>query len=379
MKKILLLIGLLPLISNAQEEQAFQVLKKHSAPVLGIQFSPDGKLLASGSEDKTAILWSAETYEPLHVMATFAFPVRGLAFYYTRESKTLLTNGDYVIKQWTLDGQPLKVIPGSNTSLWMLSLSPDGKYLTAGTYEKANRIWNLGAKITLLDPLKGHEKNALVSRFSNDSKYIVTGSLDMTLRLWDFKKDSCLRIYKGHGGNIFDVQFSPDTLTFASASDDRNIRIWKIAEDKSIQTLVGHEKGVVSLVYSKDGKYLISGSYDKSVRLWELATGKCIYTYYQKDEVNAISVNPDNSVFAAALNDNTIALWHLNISEAVVNFYYPKEFQAKLDSCPLMKPKDKNETKEAYAKRQQDATKFRDDLIADFYRQYMLKPKEQVK
>jgi WD40 repeat protein len=381
MKKIFLLLVLFPAILFSQEEDPFKVLKKHTAPALNVAFSPDGKYLATSSEDKSVILWNTETYEIYKTIPFHSFPVKAIAFYYGKESQCLFTNGDYVVKQWSVNAEPIKIWTGLNTTAWSIDISPNGKYMVAGGYEKLIHIWELSLKPAKIKPLSGHEKNALVARFTPDGKQIVSGSLDMTIKIWDWKKDTCLRTLQGHGGNIYDIRFSPvDTAVFASCSEDRGIRLWNKNEDKSFKTFVGHEKPIMSIAFSNDGKYIVSGSLDNMIKLWEISSGNCMYTFYNKTMINGIAINPANSTIAAALSDNSIALWNLNIPECVANFYYGKEIQAQIDTLPLFKPKDKIEKKQDYELRVQKAQLFKKDLILQYYQKHLNDTtKQQIK
>jgi len=372
MKYIYFFAALIPAIMFSQEDYPFKVLKKHTAPTLNVAFSPDGKYLASSSEDKTAILWNTETFEIHKEIPFHSFPVKAIAFYYGKESQCFFTNGDYVVKQWSVNADPIKIWPGLNTTAWSIDISRDGKYMVSGGYEKIIHIWELSLKPAKIKPLKGHEKNALAARFTPDGKQVVSGSLDMTIKIWDWKKDSCIKTLQGHGGNIYDILFSPvDTAIFASCSEDRNIRIWDKNQDKSIKTFIGHQKPIVSLAWSKDGKYLFSGSFDNMVKLWEVSSGNCLFSYSNIAMVNGVSVNPENTLMAAALSDNTVALWKVNIPECVAGYYYGKEMQAKMDSMSVFRPKDKQEKKADYDERMVRAGKAKNELIHKSYQQHL--------
>jgi WD40 repeat protein len=361
----------MPFYLSAQNEQKpIMIIKKHKAAVQSLAFSPDSKYLASGSEDKTAVIWDLQTFEPFKTFPDHFSTVKVVIF--TPDQQYIITSGDNTFKRWSLNGGTNSVYTGNPTYLWSLSVTKDSKFITGGSFDKIVKIWELEKGAKSIRTLNGHEKSALVARFSLDGKYILTGSLDRSIRLWKADSGKLVRVYPGHGGNIYDIEFSPDGKFFASASEDRSIRIWKTDDEKSIKTLIGHEGYVMSLAYTPDGRFLVSGSWDNSVKIWEISTGKCIYSYLDhSDKVNAVAVSPDGTMFASASSDKIIMIWDLKC-HPVVDYYFSKEVKAELDESPLFKPKEKGEKKEIYAKRLVDSQKFKEEIYRKYYQKYLV-------
>ena len=184
-------------------------LEKHTAAIQGLAFSPDSKMLLSGSDDKSAILWDLTTQQPIKIFEGNVSAVKAVAF--APNGMFFFTAADRSIKKWSPEGTLAGEYGGSSTYFWMLSISPDNKWMTSGSFDLYPRIWDLNKPGKFIRSLQGHKKNALVTRFSPDGKYIATGSLDKSINIWSADSFKVIRTFKGHTENIFDLQWFSDS------------------------------------------------------------------------------------------------------------------------------------------------------------------------
>ncbi|KAL2802568.1 WD40-repeat-containing domain protein [Aspergillus granulosus] len=211
-----------------------QTLEGHSRSVRSITFSPDGRLLASGSRDGTIKLWNPATGGITH---------------------TLDSCSDLVLS---------------------VTFSPDGRLLASGSIDRTIKLW---------DPATGNIKHILESRsnsdlsvtFSPDCKLLASGSDDGTIKLWDPTTGSIKHTLEGHSASVQSVTFSPDGRLLASGSSDETIKLWDPATGSIKHTLEGHSHWVRSVTFSPDGRLLASGSNDRTIKLWDPATGSIKY------------------------------------------------------------------------------------------------------
>jgi len=110
-------------------------------------------------------------------------------------------------------------------------------------------------------------------KFHPNSNYILTGSSDKSVRLWDNQSAGTARLMKHHSAPVYCVAVSPDGKYAASAGEDRNVILWDLGSGKVVKTMQGHADVVHSLSFSRDGNLLASGSGDHTVRIWDVKTG----------------------------------------------------------------------------------------------------------
>jgi WD40 repeat protein len=109
-----------------------------------------------------------------------------------------------------------------------------------------------------------------------DGKYVVSGSDDKTVRLWDLATGKEVRKFTGHENFVLAVAVTPDGKYVISGSADKTVRVWELATEKEVRPFRGHGDRVTSVAVTADGKYVVSGSgqssffsnADNTVRVW---------------------------------------------------------------------------------------------------------------
>ncbi|TDL13687.1 WD40 repeat-like protein, partial [Rickenella mellea] len=145
--------------------------------------------------------------------------------------------------------------------------------------------------------LEGHIDHIRSVAFSPDSKHIVSGSNDKTIRVWDAETGTVtLGPLEGHTEGISSVAFSPNGKHIVSGSDDETIRVWDAETGiVTLGPLEGHTSYITTVTFSPDGKHIVSGSYDKTIRVWDAETGTVILGPLEghTDWITSVAFSPD--------------------------------------------------------------------------------------
>lgn len=195
--------------------------------------------------------------------------------------------------------------------VWAIAISPDGKYIVSGSDDQTLRLWDLQGN-PIGKPFQGHEQAVRAVAFSPDGKQIISGSADQTLRLWDLQGNPIGEPFQGHEQGIWSVAFSPDGEKIVSGGDDQTLRLWDLLGNQIGEPFQGHENWIWAVAFSPDGNQIVSGSNDQTLRLWNLQ-GNQIGAPFRGHEhgVWAIAFSPDGKYIISGSSDQTLQLWDL--------------------------------------------------------------------
>ncbi|KAL5633015.1 hypothetical protein ACGC1H_003492 [Rhizoctonia solani] len=158
---------------------------------------------------------------------------------------------------------------------------------------------------------KGHEKGVKSVAFSPDGSYVVSGSLDCTVRLWDLSNGATISVLRGHSGTVDSVQFAPNEPHVISGSQDRSIRIWNTSDGTLIRLLrKAHSQGITSIAVSSDGSRIVSGSRDRTTCVWDTRRGELTAGPFKSDaEVRSVGFSGDG-VRVISVDQKIVRVWN---------------------------------------------------------------------
>ena len=299
-------LSLLNTISNVA---APNTLGGHANSVSAVSFSPNGKLLATGSRDKTVKLWDTTTGKEIKTLSGHTDWVSAVSF--SLDGELLASaSADNTVKLWdTTTGKEIKTLSGHTNVVNAVSFSPNGELLASASADSTVKLWDTttGKEI---QTLSGHTDWVEAVSFSPNGELLASASADNTVKLWDTTTGKEIKTLSGHTNRVSAVSFSRNGELLASASDDNTVKLWDTTTYKEIKTLSEHTSWVSAVSFSLDGELLASGSRDNTVKLWDTTTGKEIQTLSgHTNVVNAVSFSRDSKLLASASADNTVRLW----------------------------------------------------------------------
>ena len=265
-----------------------RTLSGHKGIITSLAFSPDGKLLASGSQDKNIGIWDLASHSCFKLL-------------------------------------------GHKGSINSVAFSPDGKYLVSGSDDKRVIVWSV-TDSSILHTLQGHKKAVLDVAISPNGQYIASGSDDDTIIIWDYAKEQIFSTFIGHREKVIAVSFSPDGKVLASAGSDKNVKLWDLDNRAEVKSLSYGNK-INDMTFSSSPKMLITVGKDKNVNICKLGeTQDEMISIAHTKEVK-LAVFSAGNTFAVGQSENVIDVYQFpyNIKGRAA-FIEPSENKF-LDAC----------------------------------------------
>ena len=334
-----------------QNWRCVYTLQGHTKAIRSLSITPDGQILASGSDDKTIKLWQLTTGQKLGTLRGHSKSVCSIAI--SADGQILASGSeDKTIKFWQLSkGLQIGSITlgnwfsGDEGCVYSIAISPDGQILASLSHSGTVKLWQMktGQEIYRL---KGDTSWIQAIAISPDGQILAGGSGD-TIKLWHLKTGRCLPPLKGHKSWVRTVAFAPDSQVLASGSDDATIKLWDVKTRQELCTLTGHTRSVYSIAFSPVGagakaaldelafsvsnsksstdnftqpfsrtqngkrqQIIASSSDDQTIKLWDLSTGQELCTLTGHTSwVHAIAFTPDGQTLVSGGGDSIINIW----------------------------------------------------------------------
>jgi ribosome assembly protein 4 len=328
-------------------------LPGHTEAVLHVQYSPDGRMLASGGGDTTVRFWDINTSTPKytcrghknHVLCTSWSP-DGKRFVSADKNGVVIFwdpfKGESVGKHLKAHKQ------------WITSMAWEPMHLNAQCDRLATagkdgtiRIWNVRTQ-SLITTLSGHTDSVEAVRWGGEG-LIYSASRDRTIKAWNADRGILVRTLVGHAHRINTLALDSDYVTrtgpfdhrclkFASqeeahraaiekyktfrangvermisGSDDFTLFLWNPTESKHpVKRLTGHQQAINHIAFSPDGRYIASASFDKKTKIWNGYSGDFMLTLTgHVGAVYQVAWSSDSRLLVTASKDSTAKLWEV--------------------------------------------------------------------
>lgn len=299
------------------------VMPVHKGKV-AVAINPDGRYGATASEDGIVRLWPADAAGPeIPHQAYTGHTAEVNDVVFGPDGRVLVSvSNDKTARVWRMSDDPARdvvVLPHTDV-VTHAAIGPGSRWLITATIGRLN-LWDLDSK----DPagaslaLEGHDRDILSIAMSPDGKWAASGDANDRVVLWELGAEVKQRRLKQHDDRIESLAFSPDGRWLASTGKDRQVVVWRLTskhpEDDPI-VLTGHTASVGELAWSTDGKWLYSGDNDGAVRAWPIERSNPIAESMvldgHSDLLSGIAVSADGAGLATASYDGAVRLWPLH-------------------------------------------------------------------
>ncbi|XP_037926913.1 NACHT domain- and WD repeat-containing protein 1 isoform X3 [Hermetia illucens] len=252
---------------NSPELQC--TLDGHTGAVTCVNFSPNCEFLTSGSEDKTVVVWNLGL-----ALASITFKGHNAGIncvVVLMDSRRVISSDkEGTLHVWLADSATLlQTVQGPNK---FLAATNNMKFAVCTNGDNSLKIWSLtreDEKYTV-----SHSGEITCFAITADSLYVITGSRDMSLKVWQATGGKLAQVLVGHIDAVTCVAVSVTNKSqVISGSKDCNLIVWDIHTGEEIHTLAGHLAQVTCVKVSADGTTAVSGSDDKTLIVWEIKRG----------------------------------------------------------------------------------------------------------
>jgi len=358
------------------------VLDGHQSEVFICAWSPSADMLASGSGDSTARIWTLpegpcgwraqEQLEKPVVLkhVTSRNQNKDVTTLDWNGDGTLLATGAYdgQARIWDTSGNLQSTLRKHDGPIFSLKWNKKGDCLLSGSVDKSAIIWDAKSgevkqqfefhsaptldvdwknnttfatcstdkliyvcKLGEQQPVKefkGHTDEVNAIRWDPSGTLLASCSDDFTTKIWTLSQDRCLHDLRDHQKEIYTIKWSPTgpgsanpnrPLYLASASFDATVKLWDVKEGACVYNLVKHTEPVYSVAFSPNGEFIASGSFDKLLHIWSAKDGSLVRTFRGSSGIFEVCWNKDGNKVAACYSNNTVCVLDFSTGKQITS------------------------------------------------------------
>ena len=343
-------------IADSTTLDELQVLRGHTQEVVGVEFSPDGRFLASASGDNTVRVWDLARGEAIRIFPFDPAMGGGGTLAFSEDGSLLAAGNPSGVRLWRWKDDCPSVLEGHGDYVYRTAYHPDGSLIASGGYFARVYLWDALTGEPMANWVAGLPKNFL--GFTPDGSRLVVGNLfipstgTVPVALWDphaacrlneprtavdqpfFEKfdiekdETVLHFLRGvtggskvvaFGAGEFPSSSSDRTLIVDFRGNQRSFCLRSLETGERLREFGSHDAEILAGAFSPDGRRILSGDSEGVIKVWDLASGDEVATLEgHTREVYTITYSPDGSRIASSGNDATIIVWDAETLEQVL-------------------------------------------------------------
>jgi len=293
------------------------LLTGHQGEIYSAKFHPEGQLIASAGFDRQIFLWNVYgECENFATLTGHTGAVMELQFN-TDGSHILTASTDKTVGIWdTETGARIKKLKGHSTFVNSVQAARRGPQLICtGGDDCTVKLWDVRKRMAVHTFQNTYQVTAVT--FNDTAEQILTGGIDNDIKVWDMRKQSMLYKMRGHVDTVTGLALSPDGSYLLSNSMDCTVRIWDIRpfapQERCVKILQGNqhnfEKNLLRCGWYHDGSKVSAGSADRYVYIWDTTSRRILYKLPgHQGSVNEVEFHPKEPIVMSCSSDKQIYL-----------------------------------------------------------------------
>jgi WD40 repeat protein len=279
---------------EAAPEQAKQTVFEDAVSVESCAYSPDSRLIATGSSGMSLKVLDASLGTVIAELAGHPGPIWACA--YSPDGGSLVSGDSKAIIWNTQTWAKVCELGGFKNWLAGCVYSPDGRQVVVASADALLFILDLGS-LSVAGLVTGHTKLVQACASSPDGRYVVTASSDATLKVWDIGRRQEVATLNGHADKVDSCSFSPDGRRLVSASGDATLKLWNTVTWTEVATFSGHR---------------VPATDDRVLEIWDVNKGLLIATPSGYKDKLLCAYSPDCRHVISGTSDGVVKVWDVN-------------------------------------------------------------------
>jgi len=237
----------------------------------------------------------------------------------------LLATGSYdgVARVWSMEGKLVHILKGHKGPIFSLKWNKKGNYLLSGSYDKTTIVWDVSSVSGhIKQQFEDHQAPALDVDWKDDNTF-ASCSTDKTVHICQVGHNFPLKTYSGHTDEVNAVKWDPSGCLLASCSDDCTAKVWDVKSDRKdpMYNFKSHQQEIYTVKWAPTGAgsknpkkkpLLATASFDGSVRLWNIEDGTCIQVFSRhRDSVYSVAFSPSGNYLASGSLAGQLYIWNV--------------------------------------------------------------------